>query len=223
MDRHDLAKCIEHTNLHSFATCADIEKLCEEAKENGFYGICVNPCWVGHAQKFLGHSDVKIITVIGFPLGGTSTESKVAETRKALLDGADEFDMVINIGCLKSKKFDTVKNDMCAIRNACGKKTLKVILECCYLTDLEKAEACRMAAKVGADFVKTSTGFGTGGATEKDVQIMKKEVEGTNVKIKASGGIRTYEDAVRMIHAGASRIGTSSGIEILKGARMRLE
>ncbi|MDD5502333.1 MAG: deoxyribose-phosphate aldolase [Candidatus Thermoplasmatota archaeon] len=222
MDGYDLAKCIEHTNLRPFATCADIEKLCNEAKENEFYGICVNPCWVGHAQKFLGHSDVKITTVIGFPLGSTSTESKVAETRKALLDGADEFDMVVNIGCLKSKKFDVVKNDICAIRNTCGEKILKLILECCYLTDSEKDEACRMAVKAGADFVKTSTGFGPGGATEKDVILMKKAIEGTRVKIKASGGINTYEDAVKMIRAGASRIGTSSSIEILKGARMRL-
>ena len=219
MDSHELAKCIEHTNLHPSANCKDIEKLCNEAKERGFYGICINPCWVGHAQKFLGHSDVKIITVIGFPLGAANTESKAAEARKALMDGADEFDMVINIGFLKSKKFDSVKNDICAIRNACGKKVLKVILECCYLTDSEKADACKMAANAGADFVKTSTGFGTGGAAEKDIKIMKKAVEGTNAKIKASGGIRTYEDAVKMIRAGASRIGTSSGIQIIKEAR----
>lgn len=222
MDPHDIAKCIEHTNLHPCATCEDVEKLCNEAKARGFYGICVNPCWVGHAQKFLGNSDIKIITVIGFPLGSTNTESKVAEIKKAMLDGADEFDMVINIGHLKCGKIDAVRNDVLAVRNACGAKIMKVILECCYLTDAEKALACDIAAKAGADFVKTSTGFGIGGATEKDVRLMKKAVSGTNAQIKASGGIRTYEDALKMIRAGASRIGTSSGVEIVKGARMRL-
>ncbi|PKK85333.1 MAG: deoxyribose-phosphate aldolase [Thermoplasmata archaeon HGW-Thermoplasmata-1] len=162
-------------------------------------------------------TDVKVVSVVGFPFGASSAEAKICEAKKAIMDGADELDMVINFGLLKSGDFSGVEKEIAAVKRICGRRLLKVIIECCYLTDDEKIKACKIAAKAGADFVKTSTGFGTGGAAVRDVALIKKALEGTGVKIKAAGGIKTYGDALKMIRAGASRIGTSAGVDILKG------
>lgn len=222
MKHSELAAHIEHTNLKPFATLRDIEKLCAEAKKYRFYGVCVNPCWIKEAKKALEGTGIRVISVIGFPLGTSTTASKVCEAQKAIRNGADEIDMVINICFLKSGRYDVVQDEISAVKKACGRKILKVIIECCYLTDEEKAKACQIAMKAGADFVKTSTGFGSGGATVEDVKLIKSVV-GNRIGIKASGGIKTYEGAVRMIGAGANRIGTSSGVEIIKGAICREE
>lgn len=216
----DVAKYIDHTNLKPYATEEDIIKLCDEAKEYGFYAVCVNPYRVKLAKERLKGSGVKVATVIGFPLGATPTEVKVFEARKALEDGADELDMVINIGALKDKNYDYVKKDIEEVVRVAHERgaIVKVIIETCYLSEEEKVKACELAKEAGADFVKTSTGFGTGGATVEDVSLMRKVV-GPEMGVKASGGIRTYEQAFAMIEAGANRIGTSSGVKIAEGAR----
>ncbi len=209
-----LEKYIDHTLLKPTATTADIKQLCDTAKNYGFFAVCVNGCHVALAKNEVVDSDVKLAAVVGFPLGANSTKSKVAEANDCIENGADEIDMVINIGWLKSKKYDLVKNEISDIKEAMGEKTLKVIIETCYLTDEEKKEACRLAMEAKADFVKTSTGFGTGNATFEDVKLMK-QVVGHNVKIKASGGIKDRETALRYIDLGVSRIGTSSGVKLL--------
>lgn len=221
MNNLELAKMIDHTILKANATQSDIEKLCDEAKKYNFASVCVNPYWVPLASDLLKNSTVKVCTVIGFPLGATSSESKAYETEIAILQGADEVDMVINVGAMKNNKTDIVENDILSVVNSARKtgKTqnkniiVKVILETCYLTKDEIKKACICAKNAGADFVKTSTGFGTGGATIEDVALMKKTV-GETMQVKASGGIRDYDTAIKMIEAGASRIGTSSGIAI---------
>jgi len=210
----ELSKFIDHTILKATATPLEIKQLCKEAKEYNFYAVCVNGCYVKLAKNELIHSDVKVAAVIGFPLGAMSTEAKVAETKLCISDGADEIDMVINIGILQSGNNDFVEDEISAIKNACGNKVLKVIIETCYLSEEEKITACNLAMNAGADFVKTSTGFGTGGATLDDVKLMKKVV-GDTMKIKASGGIRDRETAKDYIALGISRIGTSSGIKIV--------
>ncbi|ASJ13456.1 deoxyribose-phosphate aldolase [Thermococcus thioreducens] len=219
-DHLDMAKYIDHTNLKPYATADDIVKLCEEAKEYGFYAVCVNPYRVKLAKELLKGSEVKVATVIGFPLGATPTEVKVFEAKRALEDGADELDMVINIGALKDKDYEYVKRDIEEVVRVAHERgaVVKVILETCYLTEEEKVKACELAKEAGADFVKTSTGFGTGGATVEDVKLMR-EVVGQEMGVKAAGGIRTYEQALAMIEAGATRIGTSSGVKIVEGAR----
>ncbi|MBP3448865.1 MAG: deoxyribose-phosphate aldolase [Spirochaetaceae bacterium] len=217
----NLAKMIDHTILKANATESDIEKLCQEAKQYEFASVCVNPYWVSFASNLLKDTNVKVCTVIGFPLGATSSESKAYETEIAILQGADEVDMVINVGAMKNNKTDIVENDILSVVNSARKtgKTqnkniiVKVILETCYLTKDEIKNACICAKNAGADFVKTSTGFGTGGTTTEDVALMKQTV-GETMQVKASGGIRDYETAIKMIEAGASRIGTSSGITI---------
>lgn len=217
----NLAKMIDHTILKANATESDIEKLCQEAKQYEFASVCVNPYWVSFASNLLKDTTVKICTVIGFPLGATSSESKASETEIAILQGADEVDMVINIGAMKDNKIDIVKNDILSVVNSARKTgqslnkkiIVKVIIETCYLTKDEIIHACNCAKNAGADFVKTSTGFGTGGATPEDVALMKQTV-GSTMEVKASGGIRDYETAIKMIEAGASRIGTSSGVTI---------
>ena len=217
----NLAKMIDHTILKANATESDIEKLCQEAKQYEFASVCVNPYWVSFASNLLKDTTVKVCTVIGFPLGATSSESKASETEIAILQGADEVDMVINIGAMKDNKIDIVKNDILSVVNSARKTgqslnkkiIVKVIIETCYLTKDEIIHACNCAKNAGADFVKTSTGFGTGGATPEDVALMKQTV-GSTMEVKASGGIRDYETAIKMIEAGASRIGTSSGINI---------
>jgi len=216
----DIAKYIDHTNLKPYATKEDIIKLCEEAKKYGFYAVCVNPYRVKLAKEQLKDTNVKVASVIGFPLGATSTEVKVFEAKKALEDGADELDMVINIGALKDRDYDYVKRDIEEVVRVAHEKgaIVKVIIETCYLTDEEKEMACKLAMEAGADFVKTSTGFGRGGATVKDVKLMRKVV-GDKLGVKAAGGIRTYEQALEMIKAGANRIGTSSGVKIVEGIK----
>ncbi|WP_431160574.1 deoxyribose-phosphate aldolase [Flagellimonas beolgyonensis] len=209
-----LANFIDHTNLKPTATLTDIKKLCEEAKEFGFYAVCVNGCHIPLAQQKLENSDVKLAAVIGFPLGAMSTEAKIFEAKDCIKNGADEIDMVINVGWLKSGKLDEVREEIQAIKNAIGTKILKVIIETCYLTDDEKVTACNLAVEAGADYVKTSTGFGTGGATFEDVILMKKAV-GNKAKIKASGGVKDEATALKYIELGVSRIGTSSGPNLL--------
>ena len=211
-----LNKLIDHTLLKPEATKAQIEKLCGEAVEYDFKSVCVNPYYVKRAKELLKESDVLVCTVIGFPLGQNTTAIKVAETKDAIKNGADEIDMVINIGALKSKDEDYFLNEIKEIRNACKGKTLKVIIETCLLTDEEKITACKLSKEAGADFVKTSTGFSTHGATVEDVKLMRETV-GEDMGVKASGGIRDRETALKMAEAGATRLGVSAGVEIVKG------
>ncbi|MFD1613888.1 deoxyribose-phosphate aldolase [Gelatiniphilus marinus] len=207
---------IDHTLLKPTATKNDIITLCQEAIEHKFLSVCVNSCYVALAKSQLKDSHVKVCSVIGFPLGSMSTQAKVAETKSALSQGADEIDMVINLGYLKSKDFDAVWKDIEAVKKVMPQQVLKVILETCYLEDLEIIKASELAIQSGADFIKTSTGFGTGGATLHDVKLMKSVANGT-VKIKASGGIKDKKTALDFINLGAERLGTSSGIEIVTG------
>lgn len=204
---------IDHTNLKPTAMPSDIEKLCNEARDYKFYAVCVNGCYTKLAKEQLQNSIVKLAVVIGFPLGAMSTEAKVFEAKDCVTHGADEIDMVINVGWLKSGKLNLVQQEISKIKKAIGEKVLKVIIETCYLSTEEKIKACDLAVKAGADFVKTSTGFGPGGATLEDVKLMK-DVVGNKAKIKASGGIKDRGTALKYIAIGVSRIGTSSGITI---------
>ena len=210
----EINKYIDHTVLKATTTPKDIEKLCNEAKEYKFYSVCVNGCYVSLCKKLLVNTDVKVAAVIGFPLGAMSTEAKVYEAKKCIEDGANEIDMVINVGMLKAKEYDYVREEIRQIKEAIGTNVLKVIIETCYLIDDEKVKACELAVEAKADFVKTSTGFGTNGATFEDVALMKKTV-GNRAKVKASGGVKTYETAAKYIELGAERLGTSSGIQIM--------
>jgi deoxyribose-phosphate aldolase len=213
----NIASMIDHTLLKADATKEQIEKLCQEAREHQFFSVCVNPVWVKTSKELLSGSGVKVCTVIGFPLGATTSETKAFETKNAIDNGAEEVDMVINIGALKDKNYQLVENDIRAVVDAAkGKALTKVIIETSLLTKEEKVRACELAVKAGADFVKTSTGFSTGGATIEDIAIMRQTV-GPKMGVKASGGVRNTEDAQKMIEAGATRIGASSGIAILKG------
>lgn len=214
-ERKPIASYIDHTLLKADATMGDITRIAGEAASYGFASVCVNPCWVPLCRKLLDGTGVKVCTVVGFPLGAASSRAKAAETAAAVEDGADEIDMVINIGYLRSGMDDEVLGDIKAVREACLGKVLKVIIEACLLTDEEKIRACRLAEEAGADFVKTSTGFSSGGATVADVALMRKAVGG-RLKVKAAGGIRTLADARAMIGAGASRIGASAGIAIVR-------
>ena len=210
------AKLIDHTLLKPIATQADIARLCDEARKYGFCSVCVNPVWVCFAKQQLQGTDVKVCTVIGFPLGANTTAVKTFETEDAIKNGADEIDMVINIGALKAQDYDTVLKDIRSVRQACLGHTLKVIIETSQLTDAEKVKACELATKACADFVKTSTGFTGGGATEQDVALMRKSIP-LHMEVKASGGVRTREDFDKMVAAGATRIGASSGVKIVEG------
>jgi len=210
-----MEKFIDHTILKADAQKKDIDRIIEEAKLYHFASVCINPYWVSHAKALLKDSDVAVCTVIGFPLGATPAKVKAFETKTAIQDGADEVDMVINIGALKDGDDETVQKDIEAVVQAANGKVVKVIIETCLLTDDQKRRACALAKIAGADFVKTSTGFSTGGATVKDVALMKSVVK-DDLKVKASGGIKDRESALAMIEAGASRIGTSSGIKIVK-------
>lgn len=210
------AQYIDHTLLKPQASQADIAKLCQEARLYRFCSVCVNPYWVAYCKKQLLGSDVKVCTVIGFPLGATTTQTKVFEAKQALQDGADELDMVINLGAAKSADWDVVLADIKAVRQAGADFILKVIIETSVLTEEEKVKVCQLAEKAGADFVKTSTGFTGGGATVADVQLMRRSV-GPNVQVKASGGIRTRKDFDAMLCAGATRIGASAGVNIIEG------
>lgn len=210
-----MAKYIDHTLLKPDATKEDVIKLCEEAKRFSFASVCINPSFVKLSHELLQNSTVKVCTVIGFPLGATTTISKVMETRDAIANGAEEIDMVINVGAIKAKQWDVVKQDIEAVREASTGYILKVILETALLTDDEKILSCDIAKNAGVDFVKTSTGFGPGGATEHDVALMRKIV-GPDIGVKASGGIRDYDTAIKMIEAGATRIGASASVAIVQ-------
>lgn len=210
----DFAHMIDHTLLKPNATQEEIGKLCEEAKKYGFASVCVNPAYVPLAAKLLKGSRVKVCTVIGFPLGSTTPTVKAIEARDAIANGADEIDMVINIGALKSGNYSLVLDDIKAVREATRGKVLKVIIETAYLTREEKIKACELSKQAGADFVKTSTGFGPHGATVDDVKLMR-EVVGPDMGVKASGGIRDYKTACEMIKAGATRLGTSASVAIV--------
>jgi len=209
-------KFIDHTLLKPAAPTAEIDKLCDEAKQYDFASVCVNPCWVKRCAARLKGSGVKVCTVIGFPLGANTTEVKVFEARDALKNGADELDLVINIGALKSGVNEDVYHDIKLIRNLGKDFVLKVILETALLTEEEKIKACELASCAGADYVKTSTGFSGGGAAEEDVKLMAGHVT-KGMGVKASGGVKDLETAKKMIEAGATRIGTSSGVKIVKG------
>ncbi|HEP1844148.1 TPA: deoxyribose-phosphate aldolase [Streptococcus suis] len=213
-----LNKFIDHTVLKPETTKEQVAKVLEEAKEYDFASVCINPTWVSFAAEGLKGTDVKVCTVIGFPLGANTPAVKAFETKDAIENGADEIDMVINIGALKDKNYDLVLEDIKAVVEASGDKLVKVIIETCLLTDEEKVKACELSKEAGADFVKTSTGFSTGGATVEDVALMRKTV-GPDMGVKASGGARSYEDAIAFIEAGASRIGASSGVAIMKGEK----
>jgi len=213
----DLGGLIDHTLLKPESSRQDIEKLCSEARQFGFASVCVNPANVRLAAGLLEGTGVKVCSVVGFPLGAAKKEVKAYETRRAILDGAREIDMVMNIGAMKSGDLRLVEEDMREVKETCGPRvTSKVILETALLTDEEKTEACRIAKKVGMDFVKTSTGFGPGGATVEDVRLMRSIV-GEKMGVKASGGIRDTETAERMVEAGATRIGASASVKIVGG------
>ena len=214
----NLNQIIDHTILRPDITIEDIRKLCIEAKEHNFYSVCVNPSYVSTAYQFLKNTKIKVCTVIGFPLGATTNLSKVYETTVAISDGANEIDMVINIGFLKSGRIDLVEREISAVRDNCNNACLKVIIENSLLTNEEKVLACKIAKECGADFVKTSTGFFEYGAKVEDIKLMKEAI-GNSIGIKASGGIKTYEDAISMINAGATRIGSSNSVEIIKGKK----
>lgn len=222
LESRDLARFIDHTLLKPEATQEQIAALCREAVENNFCSVCVNPYWVPSAAKLLQGSPVKVCTVIGFPLGTTTTRTKALEAEEAIAQGANEVDMVLNVGALKSGAYDLVQNDIEAVvKSAQEKAIVKVILETGLLNEAEKIKACELSVAAGANFVKTSTGFGPGGATVDDIALMRRVV-GPEIGVKASGGIRDYDTAVAMIKAGAGRIGTSSGIKIISGAEKRI-
>lgn len=215
----DITQYIDHTVLKADAITADIDKICQEAVEYNFKTVCIQPYWVPYAVEQLAGSDVGITTVIGFPLGANTSEIKALEAKQALKDGATEVDMVINIGALKSEDYDTVFNDIKAVVDAvAGEAVVKVIIETALLTKSEKVRASELTKKAQADFVKTSTGFSTGGATIEDIKLMRATV-GPDMGVKASGGVRDYADAIAMIEAGATRIGASSGIAIVEGSK----
>lgn len=207
---------IDHTLLKPESTQTQIDKLIAEAVEYQFASVCVNPTWVSYAAKALKGTEVNVCTVIGFPLGENTSSVKAFETKDAVANGADEIDMVINIGQLKSGQYDAVEADIRAVVEASGDKLVKVIIETCLLTDGEKVKACQLAVAAGADYVKTSTGFSTAGANIADVTLMRKTV-GPNIGVKAAGGTRSYADAEAFIKAGATRIGTSAGVAIVNG------
>lgn len=209
---------IDHTILKPEATEAAVQKIIDEAKEYNFFSVCINPCWVAFASEQLADTDVAVCTVIGFPLGANTPEVKAYEAADAIKNGANEVDMVINIGALKSQQYDHVRQDIQGVVDAAkGKALVKVIIETALLTDEEKVKACELAKEAGADFVKTSTGFSTGGAKVADIRLMRETV-GPDMGVKASGGVHNAEEALAMIEAGATRIGASTGVAIVSGA-----
>ncbi|HHZ7164069.1 TPA: deoxyribose-phosphate aldolase [Enterococcus faecalis] len=214
----ELNRMIDHTILKPEATEAAVQKIIDEAKEYNFFSVCINPCWVAFASEQLADTDVAVCTVIGFPLGANTPEVKAYEAADAIKNGANEVDMVINIGALKSQQYDHVRQDIQGVvDSAKGKALVKVIIETALLTDEEKVKACELAKEAGADFVKTSTGFSTGGAKVADIRLMRETV-GPDMGVKASGGVHNAEEALAMIEAGATRIGASTGVAIVSGA-----
>ncbi len=214
-----ISKYIDHTLLKADSKLEDIKKLCEEAKEYNFCSVCINSSFIKDAKQYLKDSEVKICTVVGFPLGTSNSQTKAFEAKSAIKDGADEIDMVINIGLLKSKEYTRVKEDIESVYKACDGTILKVIFETALLTKEELKEVSFLCKDIGVDFIKTSTGFSTRGASLEDIKIMKECVK-DKVKIKASGGIRDYETAIAMIEAGADRLGVSAGVEIVTGQKI---
>ena len=217
MKKAEIAQMIDHTLLIATATSAQVKEICAQATQYGFASVCINPCYVPLVAKELAGTQVKTCTVIGFPLGANTLAVKAFETADAVASGADEIDMVINVGAAKEGNFELVEREIKAVVEAAAGKLVKVIIETCYLTDEEKQLACKAAVNAGANFVKTSTGFGTGGATAHDVQLMKSSIT-AHMCVKASGGVRDYDGAVEMINAGASRVGASAGIAIVEKA-----
>ena len=215
MDKKEILKHIDHTLLKAVATWEDIKVLCDEAIEYGTASVCVPACYISRIHETYGDK-INICTVVGFPLGYSVTEAKVLETRKAIEDGANEIDMVINISDVKNGDFEKVTKEIAALKEACGDKILKVIIETCYLTEEEKIAMCKSVTEAGADYIKTSTGFGTAGATIEDIRLFKKYI-GANVKMKAAGGVKTVADLEMFINEGCDRIGTSSAVNMLKG------
>ena len=215
MDKKEILKHIDHTLLKAVATWEDIKVLCDEAIEYGTASVCVPACYISRIHETYGDK-INICTVVGFPLGYSVTEAKVLETRKAIEDGANEIDMVINISDVKNGDFEKVTEEIAALKEACGDKILKVIIETCYLTEEEKIAMCKSVTEAGADYIKTSTGFGTAGATIEDIRLFKKYI-GPNVKMKAAGGVKTVADLEMFINEGCDRIGTSSAVNMLKG------
>lgn len=215
-------KLIDHTLLKAFSTEDEIKKLCEEAKTYDFMSVCVNPTNIAFAKKELEGSDVLVCTVIGFPLGANTTEVKVVETLDAIKNGADEIDMVINVGQAKMHNYEYVQEEIRMVVSAAAGKTVKVIIETCYLTDDEKIECCKAAKAAGATFVKTSTGFGPSGATKEDIALMRETV-GPEMGVKAAGGVRNLDDLVAMVENGATRIGTSGGVAIMQNASVETD
>lgn len=214
MDKKTILQRVDHTQLQAYATWEDIVKLCDEAIANETASVCVPPTYIKRIHDTYGDK-INICTVVGFPLGYSVTEAKAAETRQAIADGAQEIDMVINISHVKNGMYDEVEREICTIKEICGGRILKVIIETCYLTEEEKIEMCRAVTDAGADYIKTSTGFGTGGATLEDIRLFKKYI-GENVKIKAAGGISTVEDLEAFVQEGCDRIGTSKAVGLLK-------
>lgn len=208
-------KMIDHTVLKADTPLETVKRICDEAMEYGFASVCINPCHVAYCADYLKDSDVNVCTVIGFPLGANTSEVKAFETKDAIANGADEIDMVMNIGALKDKNYDLVRDDVKAVVEAANGTLVKVILETCLLTEDEIKKACELCVEAKADYVKTSTGFSTRGATIEDVRIMKEAVHG-KAKVKAAGGVRTPEDMVKIVAAGADRIGTSAGCSLVK-------
>lgn len=219
MTKEEIAGMIDHTILGAEVTKEAVKEKCREAKKYNFASVCANPDQVALMAEELADSPVKVCTVIGFPLGVNSSRTKAAEAEIAAAEGADELDMVIKVGALKEGDYELVKKDIKAVVEAAGDKLVKVIIETCYLTDQQKVKACELAKEAGADFVKTSTGFGSGGATVEDIALMRKTV-GDRMGVKASGGIHSLAEAEAMIKAGATRIGASSGVQIIEGAEV---
>jgi deoxyribose-phosphate aldolase len=218
IDQKEIGSYIDHTLLKPDATAGDIEKLCIEACEHSLWGVCVNGAWVRHARQLVRNSDVKVVSVAGFPLGAMTSEAKCIETEYAIRDGAQEIDVVLNVGRLKQGDAQYVRNEIADVVKAAAGRPVKVILETCLLDDAQKILACRLAVDAGAQFVKTSTGFQSGGATMADVRLMRNEV-GPDFGVKASGGIRSFKTAIDMIEAGANRIGASASVAIVGGDR----
>lgn len=215
MEKQEILNKVDHTLLAQTATWEDIKKICDDGIKYNVASVCIPPCYVLDAKKYVGDK-LKICTVIGFPNGYNTTNAKVYETIEAVEKGADEIDMVINIGALKDKKYEYVENEISKIKAACCGKVLKVIIETCLLTDEEKVKMCEIVNKAGADYIKTSTGFSTNGATIEDVRLFKENLSGSKVKIKAAGGVKSFEDAIEFINFGADRLGTSRLVKLMQ-------
>lgn len=215
MNKNEILKKVDHTVLAQTTTWEQIKNICDDGIKYNVASVCIPPSYVKDAKKYVGDK-IKVCTVIGFPNGYNTTNVKVYETLSAIEEGADEIDMVINLGWLKDKKYVDIEKEIKAIKNVCGEKVLKVIIETCLLTDEEKTIMCGIVKNAGADYIKTSTGFSTSGATFEDIQLFKRELKKTNVKIKAAGGIKSFEDAERFIEFGADRLGTSRLVNLMK-------